>query len=186
MKKIIFYLRYLAVSVALVGGQLVISNSLPAPFNLFNVVVTGFIGLMLLTNRSVIIWLTVPVAFLMELFSAAPYGAISVSLFFSVAMLHWCLTRWFTNFSVIMVLATGLLGIVCYRGLWFGAAWFIQWLQQGQTGLLITPTTLLTIGVEALVSTLIFTSGYGLAALFIKRLNPRYLVSTPQPFYVSR
>jgi hypothetical protein len=79
--------------------QVSVREFLPFPFNHINIIFLSLVWLVLFTNSTSVLWLVLPPALLLELFSPLPFGLNSLALVIGLSVSSWLLTVLFTNHS---------------------------------------------------------------------------------------
>lgn len=169
-------LKILGATLAVVGIfiiHLAAINLLPYPFSHLNVVFLLFTWLIIFSGQTKILYLGLPLAFLLELYSPAPFGVITLSFLISLSLVSWFLFNLLTNRSLYIVFLAGFSGLLLYRFL-FILILFILNLFKGGAPLLL-PEVLLNIFLEIILTSLALVVFYFLTSLFIRRLNPAYV-----------
>lgn len=153
--------------------HLVVINLFPYPFNHVNTVFLCLLWLVIFSGQTKILWLALPLAFLLELFSPVPFGVITLALIISLSVISWFLFNIFTNRSPYIVFLSAFLGLLLYR-LLFALILYLLNLFKGGYPLLL-PEILFNIFLEIILTSGVLTFGYWLTTLFIRRLNPAYI-----------
>lgn len=152
--------------------QFVSKEFLPYPFDQINVIFVAMVWLIILSSRLEIIWLGAPLAFLLEIFSSAPFGLNSFVLLLSFLLVYWLLANFLTNRSFLIVLLLGLIGMTFYRLVFiaveqlFGLTSGTNWTWSGALSLY---------ALEVVLTAVALTLFYLLTSLFVKKLNPSYV-----------
>lgn len=173
MRSIWILLRYILLAISIFISHVLILNILPFPFNHINIILILFLWFIIYNGHDRILWLVLPLAFLLELFVSFPFGLTSAALLLTLIMMHWLLVNFFTNRSLYIVFLAGFLGITIFRFSFiifllivnlFNADFTISW-----------PEILTNILYEITLTTGVFFLFYLLTRLFFKRLNPKYI-----------
>lgn len=154
-------------------AHVLILNILPFPFNHLNIILIIFLWLIIYSGSERILWLALPLAFLLELFVSSPFGLTSVALIFTLMVMHWILRNIFTNRSLYIVFFAGFLGIAIFRFSFLTILLLINLFNSDFT--LSWPEVLTNIFYEIVLTTALFFLIYLLTILFFKRLNPKYI-----------
>ena len=115
MRTLIKFGIYFFTGIILFFLHLTIINFLPYPINTINVLFITLTVMIVIEDRFAFIWFIVPMAFLLELFSVAPFGSELLSLFLSAFAMRSIILRFFTNRTIYIVLLTSVLGLIIYR-----------------------------------------------------------------------
>lgn len=153
--------------------HLLVINLFPYPFNHINTVFLCLFWLVIFSGQSKILWLALPLAFLLELFSPVPFGVITAALILSLAIIGWFLFNIFTNRSLYIVFLSAFLGLLLYRLLFVLILYILNLFKGGYQ--LLLPEILLNIFLEIILTAGVLTFFYFLTTLFIRRLNPAYI-----------
>ena len=108
-------IKYIALSIFIFVTHVLILSILPWPFNHINIILILFLWFIIYNGHERILWLVLPLAFLLELFVSFPFGLTSAALLFTVLIMHWLLINFFTNRSLYIVFLAGFLGITIFR-----------------------------------------------------------------------
>ncbi|PIT88798.1 MAG: hypothetical protein COU29_00240 [Candidatus Magasanikbacteria bacterium CG10_big_fil_rev_8_21_14_0_10_36_32] len=150
-----------------------VANTLPYPFNNINVIFLILAWQIFFNNRPRAIWYMLPLAFLMELFTSAPFGINSISLFVSLISTKWLLDNLFTNRSVYIVFLSSAVSLAIYRLVFITLIYFINFFfYHVKIGV---SKFFLDVGVEILFTSILMTGFYFIHFFFIKKFNPKYL-----------
>lgn len=165
--------RYLLLAVFIFVAHVLILNIFPWPFNHINIILVLFLWFIIYNGHERILWLILPLAFLLELFVSFPFGLTSMSLLATLLIMHWLLINFFTNRSLYIVFLSGFLGITIFRFSFialllvanlFNKNFAISW-----------PEIFTNIFYEIVLTTGVFFFFYLFTKLFFKRLNTKYI-----------
>ena len=173
MRGILKILKYLLAVAAIFIAHVLILNILPFPFNHINVVLIVFLWLIIYSGSARVLWLALPLAFLLELFVSFPFGLTSSALIITLMIMYWILRNIFTNRSLFIVFFAGFLGIAIFRFSFLMILLLINLFNPGFT--LSWPEVLTNIFYEVILTAALFFLIYLLTALFFRRLNPKYI-----------
>ena len=145
----------------------------PFPFNRANIIVLLLVWFSMYGRPTRSLGLAVALAFLIELYSSAPFGTELVALTGSVMALRWLLRRIFTNYSWYMVLLSVVSALIAYRLIF-------TFLIIGESLLSKDPwpvntALFLNYALELLLTTAVAAVSYGLVSRVLKRLRPVYI-----------
>lgn len=150
-----------------------IANILPYPFNHINVVFLVLAWQIFFDNRPRAIWYLLPLAFLLELFTVAPFGINTASLFISLIFTKWLLDNIFTNRSVYIVFLASVISLTIYRVSFIFFNYLINWFVYHVK--IEVFKFFLDVGVEIVLTSMLMTGFYFVNFFFIKKFNPKYL-----------
>lgn len=167
------FITYIAGVLVVILIHTTVINVLPFPFNFMNVIFVTLMWLLFYTDSGATPWLTLIFGFLLELFSASPFGFEMIGLFFSVALIRWALNTVLTNHSRAIVAFAGGAGIFCYR-LIFYSLFGVYELFHGNNDW-FSAAILANVGWEIVLSAAALLIAYVLSAPFISRFNPKYI-----------
>lgn len=163
----------LALSLAIFFLHLFVLLIPPYPLNQLNVVLISLMWLAFYTDQKIVIWLSLLLGLLMELFSALPFGIYLIVIIITIAALRFGLKRIFTNRSIYIIAITGFSALCFYRALFIALELVAEIFSAYQSH--FSPATFVTYGVEIVVTGLAQLAIYFISARFIRRLNPRYI-----------
>ncbi len=166
-------IKYIALSIFIFVTHVLILSILPWPFNHINIILILFLWFIIYNGHERILWLVLPLAFLLELFVSFPFGLTSAALLFTVLIMHWLLINFFTNRSLYIVFLAGFLGITIFR---FSFIALLLMANLFNTDFAISwPEIFTNIFYEITLTTGLFFFFYLFTRLFFKRLNPKYI-----------
>jgi rod shape-determining protein MreD len=99
--------------------QLAIEGSFNFLSGKVNLVLIVMILLVNLENFDAVAWFAVGAGLLLDIYSATPFGTMSLSLFFSAVVCSVLFNNFFTNFSFYSVMILGLISIIAYHLIFF-------------------------------------------------------------------
>lgn len=161
--------------------HVVIINILPFPLSTLNVPFIVFIWYAVYSNDSSVFIAAFPVFFLLELFTATPFGALIIGGISALIVVTLLLHTTFTNRSAYIVTLLGVIGISVFRAVSMLYIFSYQ-LITGQVlveRLLGAWTRLLT---EVALSALVLGTLYYFSTFFFRRLNPKYIDLYKTPY----
>ena len=171
-----YFLKALATIILIFGIFILhigVANTLPYPFNNINIIFLILAWQIFFNNRPQAIWYMLPLAFLTELFTSAPFGINSISLFVSLIATKWLLDNLFTNRSVYIVFLSSVLSLAIYRLVFILLSYFINLFFYH---IKISLTSFFAdVGVEIILTSILMTGFYFINFFFIKKFNPKYL-----------
>jgi len=150
--------------------QVAVREFLPYPFNQINIIFAIIIWLIIFTNQINVLWVLLPVSFLVEIFSPALFGVFSAAAFLSLSLVSWFLLNIFVDRSVYIVLLSGILGVLGFRLLKvLLSGILLKYNFLSSTEILIDWLWEIALTAATLAVFYFFTS------LFTKRLHPEYI-----------
>lgn len=150
-----------------------VANILPYPFNNINIVFLILAWQIFFNNHPHAIWYILPLAFLLELFTVAPFGINSISLLISLITTKWLLDNIFTNRSFYIVFLSSAISLAIYRITFILLNYSIN-LFLYHTKIVISKS-FIEVGMEIILTSLLMTGFYFINFFFIKKFNPKYL-----------
>ncbi len=165
--------KFLSLSTFIFVAHVLILNIFPWPFNHINIILILFLWFIIYNGHERILWLILPLAFLLELFVSFPFGLTSASLLLTLVIMHWLLVNFFTNRSLYIVFLAGFLGITIFR---FSFVAFLLTANLFNVSFAISwPEIFTNIFYEIVLTTGVFFFFYLITRLFFKRLNPKFI-----------
>lgn len=152
--------------------QVAVREFLPFPFNHINVIFLGLVWLVLFTNSTTVLWLVLPPALLLELFSPLPFGLNSFALVVGLCVSSWLLTVLFTNHSSSIAFLVGLIGMTVYRILFLLLIFFASFFNYQ---LVFSGSIALEWLSEIFLTNVLLVLVYFTSQRFFKRLQPQYV-----------
>lgn len=166
-------IKYTTISVSIFVAHVLILNILPWPFNHINIILIIFLWFIIYSGHERVLWLVLPLVFLLELFVSFPFGITGGALLCTLLIMHWLLVNFFTNRSLYIVFLAGFLGITIFR---FSFIAFLLAANLFNSNFAISwPEMFTNIFFEITLTTGVFFFFYLLTRLFLKRLNPKYI-----------
>jgi hypothetical protein len=153
--------------------QIAAANLLPPPWNRLNLIFIAAMLIMIFNRQNQFVWYLFGLSLMSELFHSSPFGLNTAALCVSIAALDWLLINKLTNRFFPIVFIAGLIGVFTYRSAYLIMA-AISHLIFGTAFALSAPLALDFL-FEMLINAALLTVIYLIPALFIKKLNPRYL-----------
>ncbi|MFA7653610.1 MAG: hypothetical protein WCX97_01010 [Candidatus Magasanikbacteria bacterium] len=173
--KIIFFVAVIVLT------QIFVINFLPFPLSAINIAVVAVLWYLMFSLDLQILFLVIPVAFFLEIFSAESFGIIISALVISLAIVGWVLSSVFTNRSPLIVFLSGLISVVLYRVLFFvgllifgDASASIIWSSQN---------LLSNLFYESVLTASVLVISYLITLLLIKKFRPEYINLVPGEHY---
>lgn len=90
---------------------------LPWPFNYFNLILPVILFLTIILNYKLGLWFAFFIGLILDLFSSLNFGALTLSLLFTVAAVNALFNNFFTNRSFYSLIILGFLGNLIYIAL---------------------------------------------------------------------
>lgn len=115
MRKLILFFFNLLILVLLVIGNIALSLILPYPFSKVSLFFAGLIIWLLWSAKGYVVWLAFFASFIIELYSALPFGIILFSATAAMLFGFWLYRQIFTNRSWYAALAISLIILGLYR-----------------------------------------------------------------------
>lgn len=171
--KIIFYIIFI---LAVFLAHLSLINCLPHPFHNINLPFLAILWFVILTAESRSLYLALPLAFVLELYASAPFGANSGALIFSLGIITWFLLNIFTNRSFYIVILSSFLGTLLYRLLHVAFTLFADFfVALNQTLFFSWGDFMVETLWEMLFTSVLATIFYIITYLSFRGLNPKYI-----------
>jgi len=173
MRRLLKWLGQLALVLAIYAVQIAVSSLLPFPASRFNLIIAFLLWLLFFDERRLMLWSLPLLGFLTELFVSTPFGASLIALFFGLLAADWLWSNLLTNRSLSSVFFLSLATAAIYSASFITLDYLFNLTLRGPK---INPFKLLMdSGLEILLTAVLAAVGFGLASLFLKRLNPKYL-----------
>ena len=110
-------LKFTLVAILLFAGKTLISTFFYYPFDRIDPILLFLLWKVVYKNNISYLWVVVPVFVMIDLFSAQPYGLISVSTLVSILLIRMIFYRFITTFSWYSILLLSASGIMVYKAL---------------------------------------------------------------------
>jgi hypothetical protein len=173
MNSIFRWLWYLFGIIIIFVIHVLVLNILPSPFNHIHIILIAFLWLTIYSGSHHVLWLMLPLAFLLELFVAFPYGLTSLALFSTTVIMFWMLMNIFTNRSLYIVLLSGFLATALFR---FFSIIFLLLVNMFNANFTISWSEVLSsIFYEIIFTTTVFFLFYLLTLFFFRKFNTKYI-----------
>lgn len=173
-KSIITIILRILLAILLFATQIFTVNILPDPFNKINVIMLTMMSVLFFTVSDKFFFYLLGLSLLTELFHVTPFGLMTASLFFAMFILEWLLANVLTNRFFIIVFIAGIIGMIIYRLIFILLMYLWRMVANGSFDL--NARALIGYGIEAIINAGAFTVIYLVASVFIKKLNPRYVI----------
>ncbi len=171
--KIILFLIFTAL---LYLAQVSVWEMLPSPINKINIIFLFFVLMSAFLTVGKFLWLIVPLAFYLEIYSSAPFGVSSLSFYLGVLFLNFILINFLTNRSAFTVFLSCLLGLLAFRVVYVVMLFTTDFFSHSGF-----PPNLLQVALSALLESVLSAClgvlFYLLVIFIIKKIRPGYLVS---------
>lgn len=109
--------------ILLVVATLILQLALESSFNFLsgkiNLVLIALVFLVNLEKFDFVAWFAVGAGLLSDVYSATPFGIMSLSLFFTAVICFVLFNNFFTNYSFYSIMILGLIAIISYHFLFF-------------------------------------------------------------------
>lgn len=115
MKELLRILLYIFLVFLVVTLEIGVFKKMNFPFNQITIILPSAIYLMVVFNLNRALWWAVVGGFLLDLFSALPFGSSAVALVTVVAIMHKLFIHFFTNRSLYSLLVLTIFGTVIYK-----------------------------------------------------------------------
>lgn len=166
-------IRYILLVISIFVAHVLILTILPFPFNHINIILILFLWFIIYNGNDRILWLVLPLAFLLELFVSFPFGLTSAALLLTLLVMHRLLVNFFTNRSLYIVFLAGFLGITIFR---FSFIIFLLVINLFNSEFSVSwPEIFTNVFYEIILTTGVFFLFYLSTRIFFKRLNPKYI-----------
>lgn len=156
---VIFFIQYCAL------------NILPFPLNSLNFVFLSLILSIVFMEESAL-WLVIPMALLLESFSATPFGILSVSLLISLAIVSWMFKNILTSKSAPIVFLALFIGLAVYRTIFFTLLFLDEFFLRKPLSSNLSEI-LVSFGVEFSVTAISTLIIYLIVSVVVRRLLPK-------------
>jgi hypothetical protein len=140
--------------------------------NFLNIILLVFLWLMIFNSQGKFWPYILYTALLSDLFENTPFGVVSISLIFSLIIIHWLLLNIFTNRSLVIVFFSGLISVILFRLIFSAAVFFYHLTSNQNTGLREYWPFYLK---ESLITAGFLTLVYLVSSFFVKKLHPEYV-----------
>lgn len=171
MIKIFEVLKIFFLTIGIIVLHICVKQIGVAPVIYLNIVFIAIVWMILYRSSPRVLWLALTPLVVLELFSAAPFGVVSISLMVTFSILHQLLTKVFTDHSLLMVALAGFIGMVSFRLLFLAGVVLVQ-----RSSYQFSFDLFFTWLLESLVTTIGLCVVYGITTRLIKRLKPHYAV----------
>jgi hypothetical protein len=155
--------------------QVFVSNLLPTPFNKINIILLTMMAVLIFSIAKNFFPYLFGLSLLTELFHVTPFGFMTASLLVSMFVLEWLLINVLTNRFFLIVFIAGLVGVSSYRLFYIILSYF--WRITAGGSFMLNTSALLGFGLEILINAATLTLIYIAASLFLRKLNPRYVIN---------
>lgn len=161
------------ISLCLFVLQIAVANILPPPWSRLNLIFIAAMLIMIFNRQNNFIWYLFGLSLVSEFFHSSPFGFNTAALCVSIAALDWLLMNILTNRFFPIVFIAGIAGIIVYRATYLVIAALSHFIFG--TAFELNSPLMLDFLFEMLINAFALTVFYFLPALFVKKLNPRYL-----------
>ena len=160
--------------ILLFAAQIFAANFLPDPFNKINIVMLTMMSVLIFSVSDKFFPYLFGLSLLTELFHVTPFGFITASLLVAMFILEWLLVNVLTNRFFMIVFIAGIIGVILYRLIFIILMYL--WRAAADGSFSLNTNALVGFGIEALINAGALTIIYLAASIFIKKLNPRYVI----------
>ncbi len=173
MRLVFKILLYLSILFAVIVAQLGISLVLPFPFNNLDLLFLLLLWLLFFWSLENVLLGAIGIGFLLELFTALPFGVNLFSLPLAILLINWFMKTFFTNRSLLIIIIIGSTGVVIYR-----AVYLLLILASNlffKTIAFAWQDILLNISAEIILTTIALAVMYLIGLFFTARLRSQYI-----------
>ncbi len=173
------YLLKIILSILITGlvffAYYFIGNFFPWPFNHINIIFIVVILFTVISPQREIFWYYIPLAFLLESFTAKGFGLISLSLLGSLMIIDWFLKKIFTNRSFLIVYLSTAVVILLYRSIFILLLLLTKFLDKAPVNYVGLLEIILNSLMEIFLTPIVTLFIYLIFRLLFKRLGSKYL-----------
>lgn len=164
-------LKFVAILAAIIIGIMLHLGALyvlPFPFSQVHLLFVLLFLLLIITESGLVVWVSFFAHFIIELFSATPFGVLLFSGTISVLFMYWLSKEMFTHRSWISAVTLCAIGILGYRLIYVFAMLLQKFLFSFQFEFIFEPFLW-----EVLFTTVLVACIYPVLPIFLKKLQPR-------------
>lgn len=187
MRKILKFLSFLILILGIFFLHLFVINCLPTPFNHINVIFLAILWLIILSVSKDALMVSLPLAFLLELYTSQFFGIYSLSLIISLSVINWFLMNIFTNRSIYIMFLSCFFGLFLYKFLFIVLIILGDFLLYFKRNLFFSwESYLLESFWEIILTSFLGVLFLFTLSLFFKSLNPKYIKLDKKNIYEVR
>lgn len=173
-KSVVTVIFRILIMTLLFAAQIFVANILPNPFNKINIVMLTMMSVLIFAISDKFFPYLFGLSLLTELFHVTPFGFITASLLIAMFALEWLLVNVLTNRFFMIVFIAGIIGVIAYRLVFIILMYLWRVIADGSFDL--NTGALIGFGMEAVINATALTVIYSTASIFVKKLNPRYVI----------
>ncbi|MCX6782174.1 MAG: hypothetical protein NTW66_03615 [Candidatus Magasanikbacteria bacterium] len=173
MRRYIRSIFYIVLILFIFTLHVAAANLFPFPLNRLNIILISAMWLLIFNKQNKIVFVFL-LSLISELFLSTPFGLNTAALLISAAALEWVLLNLLTNRFFTMVFLAGLFGTFLFKASFFSI--FLLMKIFGLAEISMNQSVLLSSLIEIVVNAGALTLIYIISLLFVKRLNPKYIV----------